>query len=191
MTEDPSYGYEAITDKFVAARSTSGRSIVQKWAASLPSESSVIDIGAGHGEPLTSVLINKGFLVWAIDASPAMVAAFRQRFPGIEVACEAAERSSFFGRTFDAALAIGLIFLLPEDGQRALIHRISDALKPGGSVLLSAPWQVCTWKDVLTDQISSSLGAEKYGQIFSEAGFRVSDMYVDECGTHYYEAQRI
>lgn len=193
MSEDASNGYEAVAEEFMAVRSTSGRAVVQKWAASLPRASSIVDIGAGYGEPLTSALIEAGLVVSAIDASPTMVAAFRRRFPTVEVACEPAERSLFFNRTFDAALAIGLIFLLPEDSQRELIRRISGALEPGGRLLFSAPWQVATWNDILTGQPSWSLGAEEYGRILAHSGFRLideHDEHADRGGTHYYEAQK-
>lgn len=190
MFEDASNGYDAVAEEFMAVRSTSGREIVQKWAASLPRACSVVDVGAGHGEPLTSALIDQGLAVSAIDASPKMVAAFRRRFPGVEVACEPAERSRFFNRTFDATLAIGLIFLLPEDGQRELIHRISGALKPGGRLLFSAPRQVGTWNDILTGRPSWSLGAEEYGRILAHSGLRLVDDHVDRGETHYYEAQK-
>lgn len=193
MSEDASNGYEAVAEEFMAVRSTSGRAVVQKWAASLPRACSVVDIGAGYGEPLTSILIDEGLAVSAIDASPKMVTALRRRFPGMEVACEPAERSRFFNRTFDAALAIGLIFLLPEDSQHELIRRISGALKPGGRLLLSAPRQVGTWNDILTGRPSWSLGAEEYGRVLAHSGFRLideHDEHVDQGGTHYYEAQR-
>ena len=193
MSEDSSNGYEAVAEEFMAVRSASGRAVVQKWAASLPRGCSVVDIGAGHGEPLTSALIDEGLAVFAIDASPKMVAAFRRRFPGVEVACEPAQRSRFFDRTFDAALAIGLIFLLPAHGQRELIRRIAGALEPGGRLLFSAPRQVGTWDDILTGQPSWSLGAEEYGRILVESGFRLineHDEHVDQGGTHYYEAQK-
>ncbi len=194
LFEDTSNGYEAVAEEFMAVRSTSsGRAVVQKWAASLPRGSSVVDVGAGYGEPLTSTLIDEGLALSAIDASPKMVAAFRRRFPAVEVACEPAERSRFFDRTFDAAMAIGLIFLMPEVSQRELIRRISDALKPEGRLLFSAPWQVGTWTDILTGQPSWSLGAEEYGRVLAHSGFRLIDEYdepVDEGGTHYYEAQK-
>jgi SAM-dependent methyltransferase len=138
-------------------------------------------------------LIDEGLVVFAIDAAPKLVAAFRRRFPVVEVACEPAERSRFFNRTFDAALAIGLIFLLPEDSQRELIRRISGALKPGGRLLFSAPRQVGTWNDILTGQPSWSLGAEEYGRVLAHSGFRLideHDEHVDHGGTHYYEAQK-
>lgn len=190
MSEDASNGYEAVAEEFMAVRSTSGRAVVQKWAASLPRACSVVDVGAGYGEPLTSALIEEGLTVSAIDASPKMVAAFRRRFPGVEVACEAAERSRFFNRTFDAALAIGLMFLLSEESQRELVRRVSGALKPGGRLLFSAPRQVGAWNDILTGQPSWSLGAEEYGRVLAHSGFHLIDEHVDQGGTHYFEAQK-
>lgn len=190
MPEDLSNGYEAVAEEFMRARSSSGIALVRKWAASLPRGGSVLDVGAGSGEPLTSVLIDEGLAVSAVDASPTMVASFRQRFPDVEVACEPAECSRFFDRAFDGALAIGLVFLLPEDGQRDLIRRIVGALKPGGKVLFSAPRQVCTWDDLLTGQPSSSLGAEEYRRVLDSAGLHRIEEHVDEGETHYYEAQK-
>lgn len=191
MTDDASNGYDAVAEAYMAARSRSGCDAVHTWAASLAPGSSVVDVGAGHGEPLTPVLIDAGLTVRAIDASPKMVAAFQRRFPDIEIACEQAERSAFFGRTFDAALSIGLIFLLPERRQSDLLGRISDALKPGGKLFFSAPWQVGTWDDLLTKQPSWSLGAVAYEQILIDKGMRLTDKYVDDAGTHYYGAERI
>ena len=191
MPEDFSNGYEAIADEFIAVRSTSGRALVLKWAASLPRNASVIDIGAGSGEPITRALVEAGLTVSAIDASPKMVAAFKQTFPGVEIACESAERSQFFNRTFDAALAVGLIFLLPETSQCELIRNIADALNPGGKLLFTASRQSCQWNDILTDQLSLSLGADKYRQILASASLNLIDEYVDEGGAVYYEAQKV
>ncbi|WP_026381121.1 class I SAM-dependent methyltransferase [Afifella pfennigii] len=192
MIEDTSNGYEAVADAFVAARSssTTGLAIVRKWAASLPRGGSVIDIGCGSGEPVTAALIDAGLAVSAIDASPALVAAFRQRFPDVEVACEPAERSRFFDHSFDGAVAIGLIFLLPESAQRDLIGRVAGALKPGGRFLFTAPRQVCAWDDVLTGRRSSSLGAEEYGRVLAQSELHLIAEHVDEGENHYFEAQK-
>jgi len=190
MGEDASAGYDAIAEHFMAARSMAGRALVQAWARSLPAGCSIIDVGSGFGEPLTSVLVEEGLSVWAIDASPTLVDAFRARLPDVEIACEAAESSRFFGRTFGAALMVGLIFLLPEERQRALVHRLSHVLEPEGRVLFSAPRQIGTWRDILTGEISWSLGAEAYEDLLEQAGFRPVGSQFDETGTHYYEAQR-
>lgn len=119
-----------------------------------------------------------------------MVAALQQRFPGVEIACEPAESSRFFDRTFDGALAVGLVFLLPEDSQRKLLRKLAGVLKPGGGLLFSAPRQVCTWDDRLTGQRSSSLGAEAYRRILASSGLRLTGEYLDEGETYYYQAQK-
>lgn len=151
---------------------------------------SVLDVGAGSGEPLTAALIEDGFDICAIDASASLVAAFRRRFPAAEVACEAAEHSRFFNRTFDGVLAVGLVFLLAADRQRQLIRRLAAALNPGGRLLFSAPHQVCVWDDLLTGQPSSSLGAEAYRRIIAACGLRLALEQVDEGGNYYYEAYK-
>lgn len=187
---DPSNGYDSIAQDFMAVRSTSGREVVRRWAASLPRSCSVVDIGAGYGDPLTSVLIDQGLSVMAIDASPRLVAAFRHRHPGVEIACERAERSRFFGRTFDAALAVGLIFLLSPDDQRELVRRTAQALTPGGRWLFSAPRQAAAWTDILTGRASRSLGAEKYERVLAHSGLRIIDEQVDEGGARYYDTRK-
>ena len=190
MRRDRSNGYEAIAEEFICLRSSSGVATIRKWAASLPRNGSVLDVGAGSGEPLTAALIEEGLAVCAIDASPTMVAALQQRFPGVEIACEPAESSRFFDRTFDGALAVGLVFLLPEDSQRKLLRKLAGVLKPGGGLLFSAPRQVCTWDDRLTGQRSSSLGAEAYRRILASSGLRLTGEYLDEGETYYYQAQK-
>ena len=189
-SEDQSNGYEAIAEEFIHYRlqSATGLETIRKWAASLPRGAAVLDVGAGCGEPLTAILIEAGFNVAAIDASPAMVAAFQQRFPGVEIACEPAEHSRFFNRTFDGVLAVGLVFLLPEDSQRELILRMAGALKPGGRLLFSAPWQVGDWDDLLTGQPSRSLGVDEYRRVIANAGLNLVGEHVDEGNSHYYEA---
>ncbi len=188
--EDASNGYEAAADQFMAVRSPAGTDVVRAWAASLPTGACVVDVGAGHGEPLTAILLETGLQVSAIDAAPSLVAAFRLRFPGVEIACEPAERSAFFGRIFDAALMVGLIFLLPKDRQGDLIGALARAIRPGGRVLVSAPWQVGSWADMLTGRTSWSLGSDAYGLLFRNAGFDITETHTDEGGTHYYDLRR-
>ena len=189
MPEDRSQGYEAVAEDFMRLRSASGLATVRKWAASLPRGGAVLDVGAGSGAPLTAALIEEGFDVRAIDASPTMVAALRRRFPGVEVACEPAERSRFFGRRFDGVLAIGLVFLLPEESQGDLLRRMAGALNPGGSLLFSAPRQACAWDDLLTGRPSSSLGVEAYRRVLAGSGLQLIEEHVDEGGNHYYGAR--
>lgn len=159
---DLSCGYDEIAEQFINIRSNSGTALVKKWAAALPEKSSIIDIGAGSGQPLTQVLINTRLNVYALDASHRMIEAFQSHFPNIPIACEAAQTSAFFERKFDAVLMVGLIFLLPEDAQILLLTHISKALHPKGRLLFSAPHQIHTWNDNLTGRKSTSLGRAAY-----------------------------
>ena len=186
--DDPSNGYDAIADTYIKVRSQSGRAVIADWATSLPIDASVLDLGTGYGEPYMPVLLDAGLTVSAIDAAPSMVAAFQKRFPAVEIACEPVEESRFFGRSFDAVLAIGLIFLLPETAQQKLISKISNAVNPKGKFLFSAPIEIGTWDDVLTHRSSISLGQEAYCTLLGAAGFDLVESLYDDGGSHYYSA---
>ena len=129
-------------------------------------------------------------MVYGVDASPAMVAAFHERFPQAHVMCEAVEDSDLFGRTFDAVVAWGLFFLLAADAQVALIRRVASALLPRGSFLFTSPEPACTWTDMLTGRQSVSLGSEGYRTILAAAGLELLAEYQDEGENHYYEARK-
>ena len=124
MTEDPSRGWNAVAADFIAARSDVGAEVVRRWAGRLPPGGDVLDIGCGSGEPVAASLAAAGLKVWGVDASPALVAAFRRRLPDAQVACEPAETSAFFHRRFHGAVAIGLLFLLPAADQLRLLAGI-------------------------------------------------------------------
>lgn len=188
---DSSNGWEAVADQLIARRSRIGAATVQTWARALPTGATVLDLGCGSGVPIAETLMDDGFAVWGIDASPTLIAAYRTRFPAAPVACEAVEASEWFGRTFDGIVAIGLLFLLPPDVQRATIGRAAAALTPGGRFLFTAPARVCTWMDILTGRQSQSLGDAAYRQALADAGLTVIAEYVDEGENHYYDAERV
>jgi SAM-dependent methyltransferase len=190
--DDPSNGYEAVAATFMVRRGQSeiGVAIARTWARSLPPNAAIVDLGCGHGVPIAMALMDDGFVVYGIDASPSLTAAFCSRFPDVPVACEAVQDSRFFGRRFDGAIAVGLMFLLAADAQRDLIRRVAMALRPGGRFLFSAPAQACTWSDVLTGRQSLSLGAEAYAEALSDAGFALVGEYVDEGDNHYYDSRQ-
>jgi len=64
----------------------------------------VLDVGAGTGA-LTGELVSRGASAAAADPSPEFVAAFRKRFPDVEVHEAPAEELPFGSGTFDVALA--------------------------------------------------------------------------------------
>lgn len=189
---DPSNGYEAIASEYMRRREQSGIGIttVQTWARSLKPGAAILDLGCGHGLPISAALMDEGFVVYGVDASPSLTAAFRSRFPHAHVVCEAVEDSNFFGRKFDAVLAVGLMFLLPADRQGKFIARVAQTLNSGGRFLFTSPAEACSWDDVLTGQQSRSLGAQAYEAILAKAGLALVDECLDEGDNHYYVSCR-
>jgi 2-polyprenyl-3-methyl-5-hydroxy-6-metoxy-1,4-benzoquinol methylase len=186
---DRSNGYESIAAQFLAARAAGiGVTTVRKWARTLPPGAAVIDLGCGSGIPITQILVTEGLNVWAVDASPSLVLAFQQNLPSTPVACEAVEDSAFFGRTFDAALAWGLLFLLSPEQQQLLLQRIAHSLNPRGRLLFTAPAKPALWNDVMTGLQSRSLGAEEYKTQLHSLGLSLLNEHEDEGQNHYYEA---
>lgn len=187
-------GYERIAPEFLAGRGQPGSSgigtaEVRAWARTLPAGASVLELGSGPGK-MAGILIESGLQVHAIDAAPTLVSVFRQRFPGVPVACEAVEESTFFGQSFDAVLAWGLWFLLPVEAQRDLIRRVAAMLKPGGRLLFTSPPAPITWLDAMTSLESRSLGADVYRSSLAAAGMTVTAEYEDVGENHYYDAIR-
>lgn len=167
-----------------------GIPVLREWAAGLPAGAAVLDLGCGHGVPVSQTLIDLGLDLHGIDAAPAMVDAFRSRFPRAAIACEAVEHSDFFARSFSAAVMIGVIFLLAPETQRTVIQRVAQALDPGGRFLFTSPSQPCEWTDVLTGLHSVSLGADAYAAILHDTGLELERECTDQGGNHYYAARR-
>jgi 2-polyprenyl-3-methyl-5-hydroxy-6-metoxy-1,4-benzoquinol methylase len=190
---DRSNGYERVAAAFLAGRGRApttaiGATQVREWARTLPRGAAVLDLGCGSGLPITTILVDEGLSVHAIDAAPTLVEAFRRNLPGIPVACEAVEGSQFFGRTFEAVVAWGLMFLLPAAEQRRLIERVAAILVPGGRLLFTAPAAPVAWNDAMTGLESRSLGAEEYRRVLSSVGVSIVNEYEDEGQNHYFSA---
>jgi len=192
---DRSNGYEAVSEEFLERRGSSftrstgiGAKEVRKWARTLPRSSSVIDLGCGPGFPITTVLVEEGLHVFGVDAAPSFVAAFQRNLPGTPIICEAVQESRLFARTFDAALAWGLMFLLQAEEQHRLIQRFAEILVPGGRLLFTSTAKPAVWKDAMTGLESLSLGAEQYRKLLGAVGISVAEEYEDEGENHYFDA---
>ncbi len=126
--------------------------------------------------------------MFGVDAAPSFVSAFQRNLPGTSVVCESALESSFFDRTFDAVLSVGLMFLLKAEEQHRLIQRFADILLPGGRLLFTSTAEPHVWTDVMTGLESISLGAEEYRKLLGAAGVSVAEEYEDAGESHYFDA---
>jgi cyclopropane fatty-acyl-phospholipid synthase-like methyltransferase len=191
---DKSNGYEEVASAFIAGRGSdsaeTGVSVVADWSQTLPGGATVLDLGCGTGVPISQALIERGFRLYGVDASPSMVAAFRARFPTVPIECAAVEESDFFGRAFDGVVAWGLFFLLDEEVQRRLIRKVAAILPSGGKFLFTAPSQICSWADLMTGRTSLSLGHEAYRKALEAEHVRLVRTQRDECENYYYFGQK-
>jgi len=190
---DDANGYESIAAEYIAGRGTGGTIGVRQvrdWAATVRPGGAVLDLGCGPGYPITQALVDAGLQVYGVDAAPSMVAAMRVRFPGVDVVCERAETSTFFGRVFDGAIAWGLLFLLRPAVQERLIRKVARALAPNGRFVFTAPHQECEWNDAMTGRPSVSLGADRYRRLVEAAGLAMIGETEDEGQNWYYMTSR-
>lgn len=187
---DRSNGYEEHARDFMRARNPSiGPDVVRDWARGLPPGATVLELGCGHGV-VSQVLVDAGLALYAVDASPSLLAAFRRRFPQVPAECAGAEDSTYFDRTFDAVVAWGLLFLLPAEAQRTVIAKSAAALAPGGRLLFTAPREPVVWTDALTGEESRSLGAPEYISALRRAGCEVEHGRTDPGDNYYYFATK-
>ena len=191
-----STGYEDVAAEFISGRGSNssgiGASVVADWSKILPRSATVLDLGCGTGVPISQVLIESGFKVYGVDASPTIVAAFRTRFPNVLVECAPVEKSEFFARTFDGVVAWGLFFLLDAEVQRHLIEKIAVALRSGGRLLFTSPKECGSFPpDIMTRRPQVSLGYDEYRKALEAERMSLDGTAVDIGGNHYYFAQKV
>jgi SAM-dependent methyltransferase len=191
-TYDSAIAYETRAQDFLRGRDESmiGSQVVEQWARKLCSGAEVIELACGGGYPITRVLHSAGLKLWAIDSSPTLVTEFERRFPSVPVQCAKVQDSGFFGRTYDAAIAVGLLFLLPESDQLALIENVGKILVPGGRFLFTAPIEIGKWNDLNTGIVCQSLGRARYETCLNAAGFRIVGTFIDKGENNYYDTER-
>ena len=138
--------------------------------------------------PIAKVLLDEGLNVYAVDAAPSLVEAFRHNFPQVPIACESVLDSLFFERRFEGVVAWGLMFLLLPQDQRRLMERIADILAPRGRLLFTAEADALVWNDAMTGLQSRSLGATEYRGLLSSVGMSVISEFEDEGQNYYFDA---
>lgn len=192
IRQHKSNGYDEAAEDFISARNPRiGASVVREWSRGLAHGSSILDLGCGHGVPISQVLVEEGFDVYGVDASVKLIRKFRERFPNAHAERSAVEYSDFFGRTFDGIVACGLMFLLTADIQVGVIRKIGRALNRGGKFVFTAPKEAVTWRDSLTGRESISLGSELYEKILRAEGLLLVGEQFDEGQNHYYLVSKL
>ena len=188
---DSAIAYEKNAKDFMQARSNCGYKVVRQWADSLESGAEVLEVACGSGFPVSKELVESGLKLWAIDSSKTLTNEFAKNFPDVQVKCERFQDSDFFNKTYNAVIAIGLLFLLTENEQGQLLSKVSEVLEPGGKFLFTAPTEIGNWRDLNTGITCTSLGQEKYQELLANSRLKIISTFVDEGKNNYYETERL
>jgi SAM-dependent methyltransferase len=169
--------YDLIAEWYAGDRSHHvGVPEVEALTASLSPGACVLDAGCGNGVPLTRVLIAGGCRVFAV--------------------CAHIETCDFGGRTFDGAIAWGIIFHLTLDQQRQAIANIASVLKPAAPFLFTSGDEPGDDPMGITGQMNGvtfpyfSYGADSYRRMLGEAGCALEHTHIDAGKNMYYLARK-
>ena len=180
--------YEDHAEAWAALRRGSGeleRPWLERFAALLPPEAGILDLGCGSGEPVAAELIRRGFAVTGVDSAPSLVALCRKRFAGHEWVVEDM-RGLELGRRFDGIVAWHSLFHLTPDDQRAMFPRFADHGQSRSALLFtSGPQYGVRIGEFRGEPLySASLAPDEYRHLLVESGFEVVDVRFDdpECG---------
>jgi SAM-dependent methyltransferase len=147
----------------------------------------ILDLGCGMGEPIGRYLIECGFAVVGVDASPSMIERCRGRFPESEWLV-ADMRQVELGRRFDGILAWDSFFHLGMDDQRAMFPRFASYAKVGAPLMFtSGPEEGEAIGSYHEEPLyHASLGPAEYEKLLARNGFVVRAYLAEdpECGKH-------
>lgn len=110
----------------------------------------VLDYGCGLGN-LALAAAAQGCAVTALDASPAAIAALRDRAGSAALAVEAIEadlRDYPITGDFDAVVAIGLLMFFDCATAERVLARLQERVLPGGIAVINTLIEGTTWLDV-------------------------------------------
>lgn len=97
----------------------------------------ILDLGCGTGEPLLRYLVERQFDVLGVDASAAMIAIARTRFPATRFEVGDMRELNLSGK-FDAVVAWHSLFHLAPGDQRAMFETLARILAPGGLLMFTS-----------------------------------------------------
>jgi ubiquinone/menaquinone biosynthesis C-methylase UbiE len=164
-------------------------------AGSLPAGARVLDLGCGNGVPITSSLVAAGCRPIGVDSSPEMLARFVVNCAGTPALRAAAQCLPLRDDAFEAVIAWGVLFHLPQADQRRVVAEVSRVLRAGGAFLFTAGdvdddsgTHVTPMNGV--DFHYYSYSVDGYRRILAEQGIELLNVTVDAGRNTYYSARK-
>ncbi len=132
--------YDAIAPHWDAARtgfSGRERAYLDALLDGLSAGAVVLDLGCGTGRPMAEHVVGRGHRIVGVDQSAALLALARSRFPA-ETWIESRIEDYVPDRRFAAAISWDALFHVPRERHEAILARVTQALAPGGRLMLTA-----------------------------------------------------
>lgn len=163
------------------------RGWLDRFAALIPQDATILDIGCGSGEPLASHFIESGYAVTGVDSSPSLIDMCQTRFPGSDWQV-ADMRNLSLGKSFDGLIAWDSFFHLTFEDQRRMFPLFRTHSKPGTALMFTSGPAHGEAMGVFVGEplYHSSLSPDEYRTLLKENGFTVVAHKAEDpdCGNH-------
>ncbi len=169
-------GYNICAASYEQARRETSHPEIKWLKSQLPNRAHVLDIGCGSGLPVTRELA-KRFLVTGVDISAEQIRRARENVRHAEFFHSDIMALDFPAASFDAVVALYVIFHLPRGEHDRLFRNIRRWLKPDGYLLATLsqqPQEAYTEDDFFgAEMFWSNYGMTEYRAMLAEAGFEI------------------
>jgi SAM-dependent methyltransferase len=163
------------------------RAWLDQFLLGVPAGGTVLDVGCGTGAPIAAYILQRGFRVVGVDASPSMIQMCRARFPECEWVLQDM-RALELGQRFDAILAWDSFFHLGMEEQRAMFPRFAAHALPGSPLLFtSGPREGEAIGSYCGEPLyHASLDPAEYRRLLSANGYALRAHIAEDpaCGEH-------
>ncbi|MCZ9336919.1 class I SAM-dependent methyltransferase, partial [Streptomyces sp. TRM76130] len=97
----------------------------------------VLDVGSGTGRPTAETLVRAGHEVLGVDVSPVMAELAARQVPAAAFRCADIHDVPLDDGSFDAVCVYFALLQMGRAEQADLVRRLTQALKPGGHLVLA------------------------------------------------------
>jgi len=183
-------GYDEIAKEYHTKRNRfDHRKELKEFAALLPKNAKVLDVGCGAGVPVARFLVEGGFRVTGIDFSENMLGLARKNVPKAAFIKKDMNKLDFAVNSFDGLTAFYSIIHVPREKHSLLFESFHRILKPEGIMLVCMgpdEWEA-TDEYLGTTMFWSQYSPEKSLRFVKNAGFQtISDQILVRGGEKHY-----
>jgi cyclopropane fatty-acyl-phospholipid synthase-like methyltransferase len=169
-------GYDCCAEAYAAARRSDDCEQLAPLLRELPDGSDVLDLGCGAGVPIARALARR-HRVTGVDFSRSMLALAQSAAPEARLICADISDVEFRPASFDAVVALFVLFHLPRQEHAGVFRRVWSWLRPGGlflATLTESAAEPYTEDDFFGETMYwSNHGWTEYETLLQQAGFTI------------------